>query len=77
MRITDGVAQLTGSGTAPAFRPRGIQSALLSTRLAVATVAGCDVAVVTVQPGSRSQHNAQRRGFDLLYTRAVLTKAKG
>jgi GNAT superfamily N-acetyltransferase len=77
MHITDGVAQLTGAGTAPAFRRRGIHSALLTTRLAVATVAGCDVAVITVAPGSKSQHNAQRHGFNLLYTRAVLTKAPG
>ncbi|MEV6845073.1 GNAT family N-acetyltransferase [Actinoplanes sp. NPDC051411] len=72
MRVADGIAQLTGAGTAPAFRRRGIQSALLATRLADATAAGCDVAVITVQPGSRSQQNAQRRGFGLLYTRAVL-----
>jgi len=74
MRLADGVAQLTGAATAPAFRRRGIQSALLAARLADATVAGCDVAVITVQPGSRSQQNAQRRGFGLLYTRAVLVK---
>jgi GNAT superfamily N-acetyltransferase len=73
MRIADGIAQLTGAATAPAFRRRGIQSALLSARLADATAAGCDLAVITVQPGSRSQQNAQRRGFDLLYSRAVLT----
>ncbi|MFI5889532.1 GNAT family N-acetyltransferase [Actinoplanes sp. NPDC051513] len=73
MHLADGIAQLTGAGTAPAFRRRGIQSALLSTRLADAAAAGCDIAVITVQPGSRSQQNAQRRGFDLLYTRAVLT----
>jgi ribosomal protein S18 acetylase RimI-like enzyme len=74
MRITDGIAQLTGAGTAPAFRRRGIQSALLAARLTDATAAGCDVAVITVQPGSKSQQNAQRRGFDLLYSRAVLLK---
>jgi GNAT superfamily N-acetyltransferase len=73
MRITDGIAQLTGAGTTPAFRRRGIQSALLSARLADATTGGCDIAVITVQPGSKSQQNAQRRGFDLLYTRAVMT----
>jgi ribosomal protein S18 acetylase RimI-like enzyme len=74
MRIVDGIAQLTGAATAPAFRRRGIQSALLSARLADATAAGCDLAVITVQPGSKSQQNAQRRGFDLLYTRAVLAR---
>ena len=30
--------------------------------------------VVTTQPGSRSHHNVQRQGFDLLYTRAVLVR---
>jgi len=74
MRLVQGVAQLTGAGTAPAHRRRGIQTALLSARLADAAEAGCDVAVITTQPGSTSQENAQRRGFDLLYTRAVLVK---
>ena len=72
--LTEGVAQLTGAATAPAHRRRGIQTALLSARLADATDAGCDVAVVTTQPGSKSQQNVQRRGFDLLYTRAILVK---
>jgi hypothetical protein len=52
-----------------------VQTALLAARLADAAAAGCDVAVVTTQPGSRSQQNVQRRGFDLLYVRAVLVKA--
>ncbi|MDX6337920.1 MAG: hypothetical protein QOG05_5260 [Streptosporangiaceae bacterium] len=73
-RMADGVAQLTGAATAPAHRRRGIQTALLSARLADAAAAGCDIAVVTTQPGSKSQQNVQRQGFDLLYTRAVLVK---
>ncbi|MBO2453432.1 GNAT family N-acetyltransferase [Actinomadura barringtoniae] len=72
MRLAEGVAQLTGAATAPEHRRRGVQSALLSVRLADAAAAGCDIAVVTTQPGSRSQQNVQRLGFDLLYTRAVL-----
>jgi len=74
MRMAEGVAQLTGAATAPAHRRRGVQSALLSARLADAAAAGCDISVVTTQPGSKSQQNAQRQGFDLLYTRAVLVK---
>jgi GNAT superfamily N-acetyltransferase len=74
MRIADGVAQLTGAATAPAHRRHGVQTALLSARLADAAAAGCDIAVITTQPGSMSQQNAQRQGFDLLYTRAVLVK---
>ena len=74
LRMTEGIAQLTGAATAPAHRRRGVQTALLLARLTDAAAAGCDIAVVTTQPGSRSQRNVQRRGFDLLYTRAVLVK---
>ena len=74
MRVADGVAQFTGAATAPAYRRRGLQTALLSARLAHAAAAGCEVAVIVTQPGSKSQQNAQRQGFDLLYTRAVLVK---
>lgn len=74
LSLSEGVAQMAGAATAPAHRRRGIQSALLSARLIDAAAAGCDIAVVTVQPGSRSQQNVQRQGFHLLYTRAVLVK---
>jgi len=74
LRLAGGIAQFAGAATAPAHRRHGIQAALLSARLVDATAAGCDVAVIVTQPGSKSQENAQRRGFDLLYTRAVLVK---
>ncbi|MFJ9118893.1 GNAT family N-acetyltransferase [Streptomyces sp. NPDC102394] len=74
LRIADGVAQLTGAATTPRHRRRGVQTALLATRLADAAAAGCDIAVVTTQPASKSQQNVQRRGFHLLYTRAILVK---
>jgi GNAT superfamily N-acetyltransferase len=74
MRLADGVAQLTGAATLPAHRRHGVQTALLAARLADAAAAGCDIAVVTTQPGSKSQQNVQRQGFHLLYTRAVLVR---
>lgn len=74
LQMRDGIAQLVGAATLPAHRRRGVQAALVATRLADAVAAGCDVAVVTTQPGSTSQHNTQRRGFHLLYTRAILVK---
>lgn len=74
LRIGGGLAQLCGAATLPAHRRRGVQTALLSARLAAAGEAGCDLAVVTTQPGSKSQENVQRRGFSLLYTRAVLVR---
>ena len=77
MRVTAGVAQLTGAATAPAHRRRGVQGALLAARLYDAAAAGADIAVVTTAPGSLSQRNVQRRGFHLLYTRAILVRAAG
>jgi GNAT superfamily N-acetyltransferase len=74
VRMADGVALFTGAATAPAHRRRGVQTALLSTRLADAAAAGCTIAVVTTAPGSKSQQNVQGSGFHLLYTRAVLVK---
>jgi hypothetical protein len=74
LRIFEGVAQLCGSATLPASRRRGVQTALLARRLLDARRVGCDVAVITTQPGSRSQQNAQRHGFELLYVRAILVR---
>ena len=74
LNIEDGLAQIAGAGTLPAFRGRGVQKALLARRLADAHAAGCDLAVVTTAPGTRSQDNVMRRGFALLYTRAILLR---
>jgi hypothetical protein len=65
--------QLAGAASMR-LRRRGVQSALLSARMVEAAAHGCEVAVITTAPGSKSQQNAQRRGFDLLYTRAILVK---
>lgn len=74
MRIDGGVAALAGAATLPAHRRQGVQTALLAARLTEAADAGCDLAVITTQPGSKSQQNAQARGFAVLYTRAILTR---
>ncbi len=68
----DGIALLCGASTLPAHRRRGVQAALLHARLAHARAAGCELAVVTTQPGSKSQQNVQRLGFELIYSRAIL-----
>jgi GNAT superfamily N-acetyltransferase len=75
LRFDGDVAQFCGAATLPDFRRRGLQSALLHWRLAHARAAGCHVAVVTTQPASKSQENAQRAGFHLLYARELLVKA--
>jgi ribosomal protein S18 acetylase RimI-like enzyme len=74
LRLCDGVAHLCGAATLPAHRRRGVQSALLAARLEIAAAVGSDVAVVVTEPGSKSQENVQRQGFELLYTRAILVR---
>jgi GNAT superfamily N-acetyltransferase len=73
-RICDGLVQLAGAATLPPHRRRGVQSALLRARLLDAARQGCDLAVVTTEPASKSQENVQRAGFSLLYSRAVLIR---
>ena len=74
LHIDDGLALLAGSGTVPHLRGRGVQKALVARRLDDARREGCDLAVVVTAPGTRSQENVMRRGFELLYTRAILLR---
>ena len=64
-----------GAGTLPEFRNRGVQTALLHTRMQRAAEAGCDLAVSLALPGSHSQRNITRMGFRTLYTRVKFEKA--
>jgi len=74
LRIDDGIAQLCGAATLPLFRRRGVQTTLLRRRLADAADDGCSLALMTTQPGSKSQENGYRQGFAPLYSRAVLVR---
>jgi ribosomal protein S18 acetylase RimI-like enzyme len=74
LRLDEGLAQLCGAATLPAFRRRGVQTLLLRQRLADAFLDGCELALMMTQPGSRSQQNGYRQGFLLLYSRAQLVK---
>nr|WP_245602095.1 GNAT family N-acetyltransferase [Hamadaea tsunoensis] len=73
LEVAHGLGEFAAGATRPEFRRRGVQAALLARRLADARAAGCEVAVVTTSPGTQSQRNVRRAGFDLLYTRALLT----
>jgi len=75
MFIHENVAELGGASTRPAFRKRGVQTALLRARLAAARKAGCDLAVSMTEPGSNSQRNMERAGFRLAFTKASMVKA--
>ncbi len=68
-----GVLGIFGTATMPAFRRRGVQTAL--TLHAMAEAPGVDLAIATTAPGSTSQRTFERLGFQVLYTRAVFVKA--
>jgi GNAT superfamily N-acetyltransferase len=63
------IAGLFGASTLPEFRKRGVQTALLEARLKRAMEAGCELAMSIALPGSYSQRNITRQGFQTLYTR--------
>jgi GNAT superfamily N-acetyltransferase len=69
------VAEFGGDSTRPAFRRRGVHMALLQARLATARDLGCDLALLLTEPGSASQRNAERAGFRVAYTNALLVPA--
>jgi hypothetical protein len=69
MCIHEGVALFGGAATVPEMRRRGMQALLLRERMRYASEHGCDVAMMVTQPGSNSQRNAERNGFQIAYTR--------
>jgi len=68
------VAGMFGAGTIVEFRGRGLQTALLRTRMAAAARAGCEYAVVVTQGGSTSQRNCERLGFRVAYSKVTVVK---
>lgn len=67
--IHDGVALFAGAATIPQMRRRGLQAALLQERMRYAFDHGCDLAMMVAEAGSNSQRNAERKGFQIAYTR--------
>jgi hypothetical protein len=74
MRVENDIALLSGASTLPAFRRQGVQGSLLNARLRDAHRRGAELAVMTTEVGSQSQANAMKRGFALLYARAILVR---
>jgi GNAT superfamily N-acetyltransferase len=69
------IAGLFGASTLPEFRQRGVQTALLWARLQSAVQSGCTLAMSLARPGSHSQRNITRFGFQTLYTRVKFERA--
>jgi GNAT superfamily N-acetyltransferase len=77
MGIQGTVALFYGDATLPSGRRKGWQSALIRARLAAARDRACDLAMVSVLPGSGSHRNYERAGFQLIYMRVNLTREFG
>lgn len=75
LRVRGRIAGLFGASTLPDYRKRGVQTALLHTRMQRAAERGCQLAMSLAQPGSASQRNITRQGFQTLYTRIKFEKA--
>ncbi len=65
----DEIANLAGASTVVEGRRMGAQMALLNSRLRFAIENGCKLAMMCAVPGSQSQKNAQKNGFQIAYTR--------
>ncbi|WP_342566183.1 GNAT family N-acetyltransferase [Paenibacillus sp. FSL R7-0345] len=71
MHINGSVASCALAATAPDFRNRGIQTALLRQRLYTAHEAGCRLVAAQAAFGSLSQNNMERTGFRIAWTRSI------
>ncbi|HZS57096.1 MAG TPA: hypothetical protein VFA65_22020 [Bryobacteraceae bacterium] len=74
MGLQSGVALFYGDATLVAGRRKGWQQKLIHSRLAAAQREGCDLAIVSVLPGSGSHRNYERAGFQLIYMRVNLMR---
>jgi GNAT superfamily N-acetyltransferase len=67
-------ASLMGVSTAPTFRRRGIQQALIVARLAAARERGCVLTTIGSRPDSSTERNAIRLGFRVAYTKVIVVR---
>lgn len=72
--IHEGIGYLATATTLPELRGHGCQRALLQARIAIATAEGCDL--ISGQTGitTISQHNMERVGLRIAYTKALWTQ---
>jgi hypothetical protein len=68
------IVALSGAATLKQYRGRGLQTAMLQTRMAAAARSGCEYAVIVTLGGTTSMRNAERLGFSVVYSKATLIK---
>lgn len=70
--IHAGLATLFADSTIRLYRRCGLHRELIAARLNEAIAQGCDLATASTLPGSGSQRNYERLGFEVVYTRVTL-----
>lgn len=73
--IAGDTGQLFVTATRPEFRSRGFQSYFIARRLHDARQHDCTLATTQTVTYNASPRNMERRGFQLLYKRQILTKS--
>jgi len=68
-RLQGTLATLFGDSTLLRFRGRGLQPAIIARRLAWAAEHRCELATAATVPGTVSQRNYMRLGFQIAYTK--------
>ena len=71
MYVQGATASIDAMATAPRFRNRGCQGALLRRCIHDAARAGCDLLASQTEPSSGSERNMVRAGFRIAYTKAL------
>jgi GNAT superfamily N-acetyltransferase len=71
----EGIVEFGGASTRVAYRRRGVQTALIQARIKAAHEKGIRIAMVLTDPGSHSQRNLDRIGFQLAYTKVIMVKS--
>jgi hypothetical protein len=76
LAVREGLATLFADSTIAAFRRQGFHRELIAARLNEAIALGCDMATASTMPGSTSQRNFERLGFEVVYTKVTLVGGK-
>jgi GNAT superfamily N-acetyltransferase len=74
LAVYEGLATLFADSTVPARRRAGLHRELIAARLNEAVARGCTLATASTLPGSGSQRNYERAGFQVAYTKVTVKR---
>ncbi|HYE61617.1 MAG TPA: GNAT family N-acetyltransferase [Phycisphaerales bacterium] len=74
LQVDGEVAALLGASVLPEYRRRGIQQALIAARLRACAERGVRVVTIGSKPGAATERNVRRAGFQVAYTKMIMTK---